>query len=172
MAGSLPLPACQDVPHRTSSCCTRDSCRYLATYTQNPANSVLTARTPACCFALSLCLFPCMFPLSPSHAAQVLAGADWADLGDGRWLCTGCLATLVPDTKECQPLYDEVLEFYASMGMKLPARPPMMLVDKGALNEAGRRGFEGRCAGGLLACSAGLGFGQKGERLLLFYNHI
>ena len=38
-----------------------------------------------------------------------------------------------------------MLAFYESLGMRLPARPPLMLVDGPALNEA--EGAEGRCTG-------------------------
>lgn len=69
-------------------------------------------------------------------------GTAWADLDDGRALCLDCLHTLVADTADCQPLYDDILRFYARMGMPLPGgvRPPMMLVPSDALNQAGAVG--------------------------------
>lgn len=33
---------------------------------------------------------------------------EWVGLQDGRHLCLACLDTLVIDTKDAQPLYDEV----------------------------------------------------------------
>lgn len=33
---------------------------------------------------------------------------EWVSLQDGRQLCLECLDTLVVDTKDAQPLYDEV----------------------------------------------------------------
>lgn len=35
-------------------------------------------------------------------------GEEWVGLQDGRLLCLDCLDTLVVDTKDAQPLYDEV----------------------------------------------------------------
>jgi hypothetical protein len=74
-------------------------------------------------------------------------GAGWAALSDGRALCLSCLGTAVADTDAAQPLYDDVLAFFASLGIPLPARPPLALVDAGALNAratgAGRGGDGG-----------------------------
>ena len=71
------------------------------------------------------------------------AGEQWVDLDDGRVVCLECLNTLVADTADCQPLWDQVLRFYVDMGMPLPHRPPMHLVESGALNLAGGVGTEG-----------------------------
>jgi hypothetical protein len=73
----------------------------------------------------------------------------WATLRDARALCLRCLGTAVVDTAAAQPLYDDVLSFYASLGMPLPARPPLALVDDGALNAAvsGQTGGRGRGEG-------------------------
>ncbi|GAB4818982.1 hypothetical protein N2152v2_006028 [Parachlorella kessleri] len=65
-------------------------------------------------------------------------GEQWVDLDDGRAVCLECLDTLVADTADCQPLWDAVLRFYVDMGMPLPHRPPMHLVESGALNLAER----------------------------------
>lgn len=35
---------------------------------------------------------------------------------------------MVRNTADCQPLYDDVLSLYASFGMPLPTRPPLLLV--------------------------------------------
>jgi hypothetical protein len=43
---------------------------------------------------------------------------------------------MVRNTADCQPLYDDVLSLYASFGMALPTRPPLLLVESAALNEA------------------------------------
>eukprot|EP00239_Pterosperma_sp_CCMP1384_P006751 CAMPEP_0197851976 /NCGR_PEP_ID=MMETSP1438-20131217/19370_1 /TAXON_ID=1461541 /ORGANISM="Pterosperma sp., Strain CCMP1384" /LENGTH=664 /DNA_ID=CAMNT_0043465797 /DNA_START=153 /DNA_END=2147 /DNA_ORIENTATION=+ len=72
-------------------------------------------------------------------------------LGDGRQLCTTCCGrdNLI-DSKDCQGLYDEILQFYANTGMPLSQRVPMMLVDFPALNEvAGKEGgrHSGECRG-------------------------
>lgn len=68
---------------------------------------------------------------------HAIVGMEWAILDDGRVLCLCCLATLVPDTSDCQSLYNAILHFFNGLGMPLPVRPPMMLVESGALNTAG-----------------------------------
>jgi hypothetical protein len=45
-----------------------------------------------------------------------------------RHSCLACLSTMVRNTADCQPLYDDVLSLYASFGMALPTRPPLLLV--------------------------------------------
>lgn len=45
-----------------------------------------------------------------------------------RHSCLDCLSTLVRNTADAQPLYDDVLRLYASFGMPLPVRPPLLLV--------------------------------------------
>lgn len=60
----------------------------------------------------------------------------WPELDDGRALCLQCLDTVVADTAAAQPLYDDVLNFFDIHGMPLPVRPPLILVDDSALNEA------------------------------------
>lgn len=45
-----------------------------------------------------------------------------------RATCLDCLSTLVRNTADAQPLYDDVLGLYASFGMPLPVRPPLLLV--------------------------------------------
>ena len=57
-------------------------------------------------------------------------------LDDGRKLCLECLETAVVDTKECQPLYREILKFYKHVGMMIDQEIPMLLVARDALNEA------------------------------------
>jgi len=39
---------------------------------------------------------------------MLIAGDDFAPLSDGRFVCLGCVSSIVVDTKDCQPLYDEV----------------------------------------------------------------
>jgi hypothetical protein len=70
------------------------------------------------------------------------AGEHWVKESDGRDICLACLNSIVVDTPECQPLYDNILAFYQHMGMPLPERPPLMLVEGSALNEAENK--EGR----------------------------
>jgi hypothetical protein len=41
-------------------------------------------------------------------------------MDDSRFTCLQCLHTLVRNTPDAQPLYDDVLHFYASMSMVLP----------------------------------------------------
>ena len=74
------------------------------------------------------------------------------DLDDGRAVCLECLNTLVADTADCQPLWDQVLRFYVDMGMPLPHRPPMHLVESGALNLAGEAGHTRGVRRWTLAC--------------------
>ncbi|KXZ56176.1 hypothetical protein GPECTOR_1g151 [Gonium pectorale] len=63
-------------------------------------------------------------------------GEEWAPLPDGRPLCLQCLSGTVLDTREAQPLYDEVLRFYAEeMRLPHPYKPPLLLVDGPTLNE-------------------------------------
>jgi hypothetical protein len=40
------------------------------------------------------------------------------------------------DTRECQPLYLEIQEFYESLNMKVEQQIPLLLVERQALNEA------------------------------------
>uniref|UniRef100_A0A061QI22 Lim domain-containing protein isoform 2 n=1 Tax=Tetraselmis sp. GSL018 TaxID=582737 RepID=A0A061QI22_9CHLO len=63
-------------------------------------------------------------------------GDEYVALQDGRHVCYTCLGTIVVDTADCQPLYSEVLAFYALVEMPLPVKPPLMLVETSGLNEA------------------------------------
>lgn len=65
-------------------------------------------------------------------------GSGWVGI-DGRHSCLDCLTTMVHDTSAAQPLYDDVMRLYASFGMPLPTRPPLILVESAALNEAASR---------------------------------
>ncbi|WIA18924.1 hypothetical protein OEZ85_003595 [Tetradesmus obliquus] len=67
---------------------------------------------------------------------------EWASLQDGRHLCLECLDTLVVDTKDAQPLYDEILRFFAHMGMPHPYKAPLLLVEGPVLDEYAHK--EGR----------------------------
>jgi hypothetical protein len=64
------------------------------------------------------------------------ADVQYPALEDGRKLCLECLETAVVDTKECQPLYREILKFYKHVGMMIDQEVPMLLVARDALNEA------------------------------------
>ncbi|CAK9264299.1 unnamed protein product [Sphagnum jensenii] len=64
------------------------------------------------------------------------ADVQYAQLGDGRNLCLECLDTAVLDTKACQPLYREILNFYKTLGMRIDQEIPMLLVERSALNAA------------------------------------
>lgn len=55
--------------------------------------------------------------------------ARHAALPDGRTLCVACVATAVVDSADAAPLYDDVLAFFAALGVPLCARPPLRLVD-------------------------------------------
>lgn len=57
-------------------------------------------------------------------------------LDDGRKLCLECLDSAVMDTKECQPLYLDIQEFYEGLNMKVEQQVPLLLVERQALNEA------------------------------------
>lgn len=60
----------------------------------------------------------------------------YATLDDGRKLCLECLNSSIMDTSECQPLYTQIKEFYASLNMKIEQQVPLLLVERQALNEA------------------------------------
>lgn len=60
----------------------------------------------------------------------------YVDLDDGRKLCLECLDSVIMDTKECQPLYYNVLKFYKHLGMNIEQEVPMLLVERQALNAA------------------------------------
>ncbi|GJN00743.1 hypothetical protein PR202_ga17947 [Eleusine coracana subsp. coracana] len=64
-------------------------------------------------------------------------------LDDGRKLCLECLDSAVMDTRECQPLYLEIQEFYEGLNMKVEQQIPLLLVERQALNGA----MEGEKAG-------------------------
>ncbi|KAK8512490.1 hypothetical protein V6N13_082965 [Hibiscus sabdariffa] len=57
-------------------------------------------------------------------------------LDDGRKLCLECLDSAIMDTKECQPLYLDIQEFYEGLDMKIEQQVPLLLVERQALNEA------------------------------------
>lgn len=54
---------------------------------------------------------------------------------DGREICTSCQESIVVDTKDCQPLYDDILKEYSTLGLGLLERTPLALVDAQALND-------------------------------------
>eukprot|EP00798_Chlamydomonas_sp_ICE-L_P014317 gene14317-20301_t len=62
---------------------------------------------------------------------------------EGHDLCLLCTSSVVIDTKDAQPLYQEVIAFYRDMGMPLPTIPPLLLVDGKTLHEfSGKEGRE------------------------------
>ncbi|GMH13871.1 hypothetical protein Nepgr_015712 [Nepenthes gracilis] len=60
----------------------------------------------------------------------------FVSLDDGRNLCLECLDSAIMNTKQCQPLYLDVQEFYESLNMKVEQQVPLLLVERQALNEA------------------------------------
>ena len=56
------------------------------------------------------------------------------------------------DTKECQPLYRDIQEFYDGLNMKVEQDVPLLLVERQALNEA-REGEKHVTKQPLLSCS-------------------
>ncbi|KAG0561999.1 hypothetical protein KC19_9G109300 [Ceratodon purpureus] len=62
---------------------------------------------------------------------------QYTSLGDGRKVCSICLETNVMDTRDCQPLYRDILKFYKQqLGMPIDQEIPMLLVKREALNNA------------------------------------
>lgn len=61
---------------------------------------------------------------------------SYESLDDGRKVCLECLDTIVVDTKDCQPLYREILKFYKDIEMPILQEIPMLLVARSALNAA------------------------------------
>ncbi|XP_012574455.1 protein DA1-related 1-like isoform X2 [Cicer arietinum] len=57
-------------------------------------------------------------------------------LDDGRKLCLECLDSAIMDSRECQPLYLEIQNFFEGLNMKVEQQVPMLLVERQALNEA------------------------------------
>lgn len=58
-----------------------------------------------------------------------------AALPDGRHTCLDCLALLVRNTADAQPLYQNVLAWYRAQGMAHREEPPFVLVEASALND-------------------------------------
>ncbi|GAX75548.1 hypothetical protein CEUSTIGMA_g2991.t1 [Chlamydomonas eustigma] len=77
---------------------------------------------------------------------QSQRGPQFVNLEEGRNLCLECVSSVVLDTKDAQPLYEDVLNFYTSMGMQHPHHAPFVLVDSKTLNEYSSR--EGRDSSG------------------------
>lgn len=94
-------------------------------------------------------------------------GEQWVEELDGRIVCLDCLSTIVRDTADAQPLYNQILSFYQRMGMALPEKPPLMMVESSALNDAEER--EGRSGGGH---SHGPVFHTRGLTLTVEYSAI
>ncbi|KAL3138373.1 hypothetical protein ABBQ32_006175 [Trebouxia sp. C0010 RCD-2024] len=94
-------------------------------------------------------------------------GEEWVTELDGRTVCLDCLSTLVRDTADAQPLYDQILRFYHHKGMALPEEPPLMLVETSALNAAEEK--EGRSGTGH---DHGPVFHTRGLTLTVEYKYI
>lgn len=63
-------------------------------------------------------------------------GCKYISLKDGRRLCPECFSFVIMDTDECQPLFHEIQEFFASLNMKLNQQIPLSMVEREALNDA------------------------------------
>eukprot|EP00210_Caulerpa_lentillifera_P003441 g3283.t1 len=59
----------------------------------------------------------------------------WIELNDGRQICTDCSQSMIIDDCAAQQLYNNIIEFYASLNLFLPVIPSLTLVDRHALNE-------------------------------------
>ncbi|KAG0589905.1 hypothetical protein KC19_1G056900 [Ceratodon purpureus] len=58
-------------------------------------------------------------------------------LEDGRKVCSDCMESAVMATKDCQPLYRDILKFFRNnLGMPIEQEVPMLLVNREALNNA------------------------------------
>lgn len=87
-------------------------------------------------FPLPACL-PCPANCTPIASESSLAGKKVTPLKRTTLLpAAGTSSTKPPKLQDAQPLFDEVLSFYASKGIPLPARPPLYLVEQNALNAA------------------------------------
>jgi hypothetical protein len=62
--------------------------------------------------------------------------SQYTSLGDGRKSCSECLESNVMHTRDCQPLYREILKFYKTLNMPIEQEIPMLLVERPALNNA------------------------------------
>lgn len=60
----------------------------------------------------------------------------YQSLPDGRRVCSECLESAMMATKDCQPLYRDIIRFYSDMGMRIEQEIPMLLVEREALNHA------------------------------------
>ena len=66
---------------------------------------------------------------------RVPESADIVALPDGRHTCLECLALLVRNTADAQPLYQNVLAWYRSKALPHREEPPFVLVEASALND-------------------------------------
>jgi hypothetical protein len=81
---------------------------------------------------------------------------DIVDLHDGRQTCLACLELLVRDTKDAEPLYQNVLQWYRSLHMIHRETPPFMLVQHSALNAYSASEGRGSNAGAPVTHTRGL----------------
>lgn len=58
-------------------------------------------------------------------------------LEDGRKVCSECMESAIMTTKNCQPLFRDILKYYrVNLGMPIEQEVPMLLVEREALNNA------------------------------------
>lgn len=57
------------------------------------------------------------------------------------------------DTKDCQPLFKEILKFYKNLGMNIEQQIPMLLVEREALNNAREVEKDVSCHSPFFLCS-------------------
>ena len=60
-------------------------------------------------------------------------------LKDGRNVCSDCTLSVILDETQARPIYDEVAQYFSSLGMHISQLPPLLLVDMWALNEELRK---------------------------------
>ncbi|OVA18631.1 Protein DA1 like [Macleaya cordata] len=60
----------------------------------------------------------------------------YVSLGDVRMLCLKCLDSAIMSTDECQPLFEDIQDFYEGLNMKVEINFPLLLVERSALNDA------------------------------------
>ncbi|KAE9457073.1 hypothetical protein C3L33_11017, partial [Rhododendron williamsianum] len=79
----------------------------------------------------------CLFRINVDFALRMQpTETKYVALEDGRKLCLECLDSAIMDTKQCQPLYLDIQEFYEGLNMKVEQQVPLLLVERQALNEA------------------------------------
>ncbi|GAB4831850.1 Protein DA1- 2 [Ancistrocladus abbreviatus] len=64
------------------------------------------------------------------------SNAKYISLNDGRSLCMECMQSAIMDTRDCQPLYRAIRDFYEELNLMIDQQIPVLLVERPALNEA------------------------------------